>query len=150
MAEQGKRPRRARRGTEQAAALAELRARRDELDAEQVERRKLEDAALERYVAAAAKVQAVHDAADRKVAELERQAETVRDKAKSDAAAAEDEQAAALLELNELGRNADELSQLTGVAVKRVRAMVRSARTEPAAPSRAAGPQQSADAAVSS
>jgi len=131
MAEQSEQPRRARRGRADTAALAQLRARRDELDAEQVMRRKLEDAALERYVTAAGKVQAVYEAANRKVAELDRQAAGVREKAKEEAMAGEAEQAAALLQLHELGRSAEELSQLTGIAVKRIRAMVRGARPKP-------------------
>lgn len=126
--QQGRTPARAAGKREQAAQLAELRARRDELDAEQVERRKLEDAALGRYVAAEAKVRAVYDAAGKKVAALNRQVVALHEKAKADAADQEAAQAAALLELQKLGRSADELSQLTGVGVKKVRAMVREAR----------------------
>lgn len=142
MAEQQEpRPRRARRGREQAAALAELRTRRDELDADLVKRRQLEDAALERFVAAAAKVRKVHEAAEARAVDLERQASAVRDKATEDAAAGEAEQAAALFELHELGRSAEELARLTGIAVKRVRAMVRSARPTRAVPAAGAGPR---------
>lgn len=131
--QQGSRPRRARSKGEQAAQLAALRARRDELDAELVERRKLEDAAMERYVAAEAKVRAVYDAAGKKAADLNRQVVAVHEKAKADAADQEVAQAAALLELHKLGRSADELSKLTGLGVKKVRAMVRAARPKKSA-----------------
>ncbi len=121
-------PRRTRRAAANADALTALRSRRDELDARDVERRQREDAALERFATAAAKVRKVRGAAEARAVELERRAAVERQKAETAAAEQDGEQAAALLELHELGRNAEDLATLTGIPVKKVRAMIKSAK----------------------
>ncbi len=67
----------------------------------------------------------MYEAAEARAVELERRAAVERDKAKAAAAEQDSEQAAALLELHELGRNAEDLAALTGVPVKKVRAMIK-------------------------
>jgi DNA-directed RNA polymerase specialized sigma24 family protein len=121
-------PRRTRRATAKADELTALRSRRDELDARDVERRQREDAALERFATAAAKVSKVREAAEARAVELERRAAVERQRAETAAAEQDGEQAAALLELHQLGRNAEDLATLTGIPVKKVRAMIKSAK----------------------
>jgi len=128
-----KKPRRTRRTASGADELAALRARRAELDARDVERRRREDAALERYARAAGEVRKARAAAEARAVELERRAAAERAKATEVEREQEAAQAAALLELHELGRNADDLAALTGVPVKKVRAMIRAARPTTAA-----------------
>jgi DNA-directed RNA polymerase specialized sigma24 family protein len=130
---EGSRRRRPRRSGVEAEQLAQLTARRDALDQEQVRRREREDEALAQYAAAVARVQAINDERDRRAADLAKQLTQLHDQAKADVAAVEREQAAALVVLNELGRSADDLAKLTGVSVKRVRAMLRAARPQSSA-----------------
>lgn len=111
---EGSRRRRPRRSGVEAEQLAQLTARRDALDQEQVRRREREDEALAQYAAAVARVQAINDERDRRAADLAKQLTQLHDQAKADVAAVEREQAAALVVLNELGRSADDLAKLTG------------------------------------
>lgn len=122
-----------RRTAGDADELAALRKRRAELDARDVERRRQEDEALKRFASAAAKARKAREAGEAKAADLERRAADARQKAEAVAAEQDGEQAAALLQLHELGRNAEDLSLLTEIPVKRVRAMINAAKSEAAA-----------------
>jgi DNA-directed RNA polymerase specialized sigma24 family protein len=128
VAEDAKPARRQRRSSAVVEQLAALKGKRDELDAEAAERRRLEDAALERYAQAVARVQEINAERDRKADALMEQVKAAHEQAKVAVAAVEADQAAALAEVNNLGRSAEDLSALTGIPVKRVRVMLRSAR----------------------
>lgn len=112
-----------RRRDADAAKLTELKARRDRLDADQADRQRREDAALARYVKGLQVAESAYKDAEHKAAALERQAEDVRAKARQEAADGEAEQAAALAELKQLGRSADNLAQMTGLSARRIRTL---------------------------
>lgn len=131
MAQESKKGR-TRRAAGDADELAVLRKRRAELDARDEEHRRQEDAALKRFAAAAAKARKAREAGEAKAAEFERRAADAREKAEATANEQDGEQAAALLQLHVLGRNADDLATLTEIPVKKVRAMINSAKVQAA------------------
>lgn len=124
--------------------VAELAAARDRLDVEEAERRRREDEAFERYARADADAVQVAAERDRALADLEVQAQRVRDDADTRLGEIEQRQREILAELHGAGRKADDLATMFGLAVKRVRTLLRQARPPagPAAP--AATPQAAA------
>jgi hypothetical protein len=102
---------------------------RDQVDKEGVERRRREDAALAAFAKAEEQVQVVAAATKQKVDALERQVTDLRAKEAAAVREWELEKGMALLALSDLGRSADDLATMTGIGVKRVRAMIREARS---------------------
>jgi hypothetical protein len=100
--------------------------RRDLVDAHTEERRELEDWALQRFAVAAVAIDEAWTAGARKVEELERQAEQVRDDVRAHTARLEAEQAAAVLDLLRV-RPVEDLAALLGVPVEQVQSLVRDA-----------------------
>lgn len=127
-----RRARRPKRSSAVVEQLAALKGNRDELDADEAQRRGLEDAALERYAAAVVRVQEINAERGRKAEALMAQVTKVHEQAKEAVADVEVEQAAALAALNQLGRSAEDIARMTGVPVKRVRSMLRAERPVPA------------------
>lgn len=112
--------------------VAELAAARDRLDADDAERRRREDEAFKRY-AHADRVVAERDAA---LAELAAQRERVSEAAATRLDEIEQRRGEILAELNRSGRKADDLAAMFGIAVKRVRSLLRQGRP----PAGSAGP----------
>ncbi|KGI79306.1 hypothetical protein IL38_24310 [Actinopolyspora erythraea] len=147
------RPKRSQRGRRTSSAakqhLRQLRNAKKELDSERAERERREDAALSRYAEAAARVEVIEQQRRQKVEDLERQITETNEKAQVQVSETESEKLAALRELNELGRSAEELSRLFEIPVKRVRSMLRdqkSTRQSTTAPTDEEEQVQSGDA----
>jgi hypothetical protein len=120
---------RKRRSPAEAETLKELQQRRQELDAEAAERRRREDEALAMYAAAEARRAGIRDDEQRQLDDLVARQAKVRERAGRQMEAVDSEQGAALLSMKELGRSGPELSRLTGLPVKRVRAMLAAAQS---------------------
>lgn len=102
--------------------------RRDQIDARQAS-----DDALSRLAAASAAIDDAWAEGARRVEELQREAERVRDEVRARTIALEGEQAAAVLELADLWPPED-LAALLGVSVEQVGELVRDAETQMAVP----------------
>jgi hypothetical protein len=100
--------------------------RRDQVDAHTEERRELEDSALRRFAVAAVAIDEAWTAGARRVEELERQAEQIRDDVRARTSRLEAEQAAAVLDLLRV-RPAEDLAALLGVPVEQVLSLIRDA-----------------------
>ncbi|MCF7547315.1 translation initiation factor IF-2 [Pseudonocardia sp. WMMC193] len=114
-----------------AARLEELTAAREQLDARLAERRRREDDALAAYAATAGEAEQIAVNRDAAVAEAERARQAAVADADAQLGDLERRQTAVLVELNELGRSADELHALFGIPVKKVRALLRAGREHP-------------------
>ncbi|MBW4722423.1 hypothetical protein [Saccharothrix obliqua] len=110
--------------------LARLLEGRDKADADAVKRRQEEEAALTAFAEAEVEAQEIAAETDRRVKNLEAQLATVRKDGERKLEGVEARKADALLTLQVTGlrRSAEELSTMTGIGVKRVRAMLRDAR----------------------
>lgn len=120
--------RRSRRTSAAKAELARLLAARDEVDAATVDKRTRENAALEAFAQAQADARTIDDETVKAVAELNRQIVKLQDRAEARLVEVDRRKGAALVVLDELGRNADQIAAVTGIPVKRVRTMLREAR----------------------
>jgi hypothetical protein len=105
--------------------------RRDQVDSHTDERRELEDWALQRFAVAAVAIDEAWTAGARKVEELERQAEQVRDDVRAHTARLEAEQATAVLDLLRV-RPAEDLAALLGLPVEQVQDLIRDAEARAA------------------
>lgn len=124
-----RRPSRARGKSVAAEQLRALKAKRDAADAEIAERKRREDAALERYAEAVAAGVAVEEELERELAALDRKREELRTAAERRKAQTAAEAAAALAEIVALpGRSVEEVAGWVDLPVKRVRRMVRDAK----------------------
>ena len=121
--------------------VAELAAARDRLDAEEAERRRREDEAFERYARADADAAQIVAERDATLADLESQAQRTRDAATASLGEVEARQREILAEFHAGGRKADDLAAMFGLAVKRVRTLLRQARPPVGAAAPAAAPQ---------
>lgn len=128
MAEQdGTKPKRRRRkASEVSSEVAALLAKRDTLDADKAERERIEKDAFQKFAEAKVQIASIDGEASHKIEDLRRQIAEVEQKAKDDRAAAEQAQAEALATLNvePVGRKADELAQLFEMPIKRVRRLI--------------------------
>ncbi|GAA1868653.1 hypothetical protein GCM10009772_49410 [Pseudonocardia alni subsp. carboxydivorans] len=116
--------------------VAELAAARDRLDADEAERRRREDDAFKQYAYADADADRVVAERDAALAELAAQRERVSEAAATRLDEIEQRRGEILAELNRSGRKADDLAAMFGIAVKRVRSLLRQGRP----PAGAAGP----------
>lgn len=105
--------------------------RRDQVDSHTDERRELEDWALQRFAVAAVAIDEAWTEGARKVEELERQAEQVRDNVRAHTARLEAEQANAVLDLLRV-RPAEDLAALLGLPVEQVQDLIRDAEARAA------------------
>ncbi|MEO6091043.1 MAG: hypothetical protein ABIQ18_48860 [Umezawaea sp.] len=137
------RVRRARRQDPAAELLRTLRERRDHEDAPAVARREREDAALAAYAAAEVETVGIAGRVAERVAALEEQIGQARRDGEAELVDVEARKAAALLELAEVDRSAEQIAKMVGLSPKKVRAMVRAAR-----PASAQGPTAAAVEAV--
>lgn len=128
------------------AALEQLLAARDEVDADTVSLREREAAVLAQFAQAKVDRVAVIEARDVELAKLEKRAAAIREQAEPKLAEVDERVAVTLLQLTELGRNADQVAKMTGVPVKKVRTMVRDARKESAGAGTAAAAKNAAAA----
>lgn len=143
------------------SALNRLLAARDEVDAETVSLREREEAVIAEFVQVALNRESVITARDAELEKLEQRMTAVREKVVPQLDELDQQTAVILFKLTELGRNADQVAKMTGVPVKKVRAMVKTARDsqgetkaapEPKAPAPDTKPTSSAsdEAAASS
>lgn len=100
--------------------------RRDQVDSRPTDRRDIEDSALERFAVAAVAIDEAWTEGVRRVRELEREAEQVRDDVRARTEKLETEQAAAVLDLVRV-RPAEDIAALLGVPVARVLDLIRNA-----------------------
>jgi hypothetical protein len=107
--------------------LARLTAAREQLDANIAERRRREDALLAQYAAVADAVADVAARRDAALADLDRQAEQLRDDVQQELAALETQQGDILVALH-ANRPAEQLADLVGLPLKRVRVLLRAHR----------------------
>lgn len=121
--------------------IVELAAARDRLDTEEAERRRREDDAFERYARADADAAQITAERDSTLGDLEAQAQRVRDAATTKLGEIETRQRDILAELHAGGRKADDLAAMFGLAVKRVRTLLRQARRPAGTGAPAAAPQ---------
>jgi hypothetical protein len=120
--------------------LARLTAAREQLDANIAERRRREDALLAQYAAVADAVADVAARRDAALADLDRQAEQLRDDVQQELAALQTQQGDILVALH-ANRPAEQLADLVGLPLKRVRVRLRAHRgPAPTAASLAAPP----------
>ncbi|WP_410597833.1 hypothetical protein [Amycolatopsis sp. lyj-23] len=110
------------------STLEQLLAARDEVDADTVSLREREEAVLAAFAQATVDRDAVIATRDAELAKLEKRATTIREQAEPKLAGIDERVAVTLLQLTELGRNADQVAKMTGVPVKKVRSMIRDAR----------------------
>jgi hypothetical protein len=107
--------------------LARLTAAREQLDANIAERRRREDALLAQYAAVADAVADVAARRDAALADLDRQAEQLRDDVQQELAALQTQQGDILVALH-ANRPAEQLADLVGLPLKRVRVRLRAHR----------------------
>lgn len=100
--------------------------RRDQVDSHREDRRDLEDSALQRFAVAAVAIDEAWTEGARRVAELEQQAERIRDEVRVRTKRLEAEQAAAIVDLVRV-RPVEDLAALLGVPVEQVLGLVREA-----------------------
>jgi len=122
------RARRTRKQDPTAELLRTLQERRDHEDAPAVKRREREDAALASYAAAEVETQGIAGRVAERVAALEEQIAQARRDGEAELVAVEARKAAALLELTEVDRSAEQIAKMVGLSPKKVRAMVKAAR----------------------
>ncbi|WP_210036690.1 translation initiation factor IF-2 [Pseudonocardia parietis] len=109
--------------------VSRLTAARDALDAEQAERRRREDTAFTRYAEAAARAETITGERDAALEQLQGERARVEQRAAERLGEVETEQQTVLVELNAAGRSAEELAALFELPVKRVRTLLRAARS---------------------
>lgn len=109
--------------------VSRLTAARDALDAEQAERRRREDTAFTRYAEAAARAETITGERDAELEQLQRERARVEQRATERLGEVDNEQQTVLVELNAAGRSAEELAALFELPVKRVRTLLRAARS---------------------
>ncbi|ALL79347.1 hypothetical protein AD006_29100 (plasmid) [Pseudonocardia sp. EC080610-09] len=124
--------------------MAAMHAKRDQLDRDQEEQRRLEESAFERYARAQERIAEVEHTRDETLAELDRRREQAVADAEQELASIGVEQCAVMAELHGRRRNAEDLAAMFGVPVKRVRTMLR--RTRDGAPSPTDGSGHSSEA----
>jgi DNA-directed RNA polymerase specialized sigma24 family protein len=117
--------RRPRRSGERAALLRQLQERRAGVDEKQADRQRREDEALTRFADAAVAIGQAQEEQDRQLGELAKQGEQVRTRTVERVDDLEADQAAALADLAELGRSAEDIAAIVGLPVKRVRRLIR-------------------------
>ncbi len=100
--------------------------RRDQVDSRNEDRRDLEDSALQRFAVAAVAIDEAWTEGAQRVAELEQEAEHIRDEVRVRTKRLETEQAAAIVDLVRV-RSAEDLAVLLGVPVEQVLELVRNA-----------------------
>ena len=98
--------------------------RRSELSAAHSDSSESEDDALQRFVVAAVAMDEVWTEGARRIEELERQAERIRDEVRDRAAVLETEQARAIMDLLHI-RPIEELAELLGASVEQLGELVR-------------------------
>ncbi|WP_226367356.1 hypothetical protein [Pseudonocardia sp. ICBG162] len=109
-------------------------AKRDQLDRDQHRQRELEESAFDRYARAQLMVTAIEQERDELVAELDQRREQAMASARERVDAVASEQCTVLHELHVDGRgrrSAEELASLFDLPVKRVRSMLKRARSTP-------------------
>jgi hypothetical protein len=100
--------------------------RRDQVDSRNEDRRELEDSALQRFAVAAVAIDEAWTDGAQRVAELEQEAERIRDEVRTRTKRLEAEQAAAIVDLVRV-RPVEDLAALLGVPVEQVLSLVRDA-----------------------
>jgi DNA-directed RNA polymerase specialized sigma24 family protein len=123
----GSKARRPRRSGEGAALLRQLQQRRASVDEKQADRKRREDEALTRFADAAVAIGQAREERSRQVDALVQQVEQVNERMVARVNDLEADQAAALSELAEIGRSAEEIAAIVGLPVKRVRRLIRAA-----------------------
>jgi hypothetical protein len=118
--------------------------RREQVDSHSEERRRLEDSALRRFAVAAVAIDEAWTEGARRVEELEREAEQVRDDARARTERLAAEQAAAVLDLLRL-RPPEDLAALLGVPLEQIVDLAATAEELVAVPAQRA--QQAAEPA---
>lgn len=121
------RTRRSRRVRDDVAAMV---AKRDQLDREQEQQRRLEESAFERYARAQERIVEIEQNRDVVLAELDRRREEAVAEADAEAEAIGAQQCAVLAELHGRQRSAEDLAAMFGLPVKRVRTMLRRTRDD--------------------
>jgi hypothetical protein len=119
--------------------------RREQVDSHSEERRRLEDSALRRFAVAAVAIDEAWTEGARRVEELEREAEQVRDDARARTERLAAEQAAAVLDLLRL-RPPEDLAALLGVPLEQINELAATAEELVAVPAQRA--QQAAEPAA--
>jgi hypothetical protein len=107
--------------------LHRLLAARDKLDADKVERKRLENEALEQYAAASARRKSIEAEVARKVEALQREIAQVQLHGRRQDDEVDAQQAQVVAALSRLGRSAEDLGRVFGLAPKRIRRMIRDA-----------------------
>lgn len=100
--------------------------RRDQVDSRNEDRRELEDSALQRFAVAAVAIDEAWTEGAERVAELEQEAERIRDEVRTRTKRLEAEQAAAIVDLVRV-RPVEDLAALLGVPVEQMLSLVRDA-----------------------
>lgn len=112
--------------------------RRDQVEANDEQRRQREDDALERFAATTAAIDEAWVDGARRVEELRRQAEQVRDEVRTRTAELEAQQAQAVLELVDLWP-AEQLAQMLGVSGEQLDELIQDAQRHVSVPSQRMG-----------
>ncbi|MBN9739152.1 MULTISPECIES: hypothetical protein [unclassified Pseudonocardia] len=110
--------------------VAAMVAKRDQLDREQEQQRRLEESAFERYARAQERIIEIEQSRDVVLAELDRRREEAVAEAEAEAESIGAQQCAVLAELHGRQRSAEDLAAMFGLPVKRVRTMLRRTRDE--------------------
>ncbi|MGH3631126.1 MAG: hypothetical protein ACRDRL_27240 [Sciscionella sp.] len=110
--------------------LDRLRANRAQLDLDKRDRERREDAALTAFAEATGFVERLEQERDDKLADLERQAQEVRDQTRERVEHVHDGQREALRELHDVGRSAEDIAMLLELPKDRVRRLLRAERSE--------------------
>lgn len=127
----GSRTRRRPEGRAARHALAQLTEARDTVDAQLEDRRRRENILLERYAATLAEQQRVEDELTAGLGRLQEEEARLRADTDQQLAAIEADRGDVLVGLNAEGRSAEDLAQIAGLPLKRVRTILRS-RKQPA------------------
>ena len=131
--------RRPKRSAATKTALERLLAARDRVDEDMVTRRRAEESALENLARATVEAERIEADVQLQLQELDRQRDEVSTRHGVSLAAVDEARGEALLLLTEQGRSAEQLAEMTGFSVKRVRTLVRSARLARSATAAASG-----------